>query len=85
MFQPGGWCEYDEVMLQDGHVWIGYDWWGQRYYLPIRTWDSVAPPNQGLGDLWGTIKQIMKIQRLKNGWHNIKKVKKNFSFFIKSS
>lgn len=35
MFQPGGWCEYDEVMLQDGHVWIGYDWRGQRYYLPI--------------------------------------------------
>lgn len=56
MFQPGGWCEYDEVMLQDGHVWVGYDWQGQRYYLPIRKWNGVAPPNQGLGDLWGTIK-----------------------------
>ncbi|PCF44029.1 SH3 domain-containing protein [Staphylococcus delphini] len=56
LFQPGGYCEYDEVMLQDGHVWIGYDWQGQRYYLPIRTWDGVAPPNQGLGDLWGEIK-----------------------------
>ncbi len=55
-FQPGGWCEYDEVMLQDGHVWVGYDWQGQRYYLPIRKWNGVAPPNQGLGDLWGTIK-----------------------------
>ncbi|MBH9580864.1 SH3 domain-containing protein [Staphylococcus felis] len=55
-FQPGGWCDYDEVMLQDGHVWVGYTWKGQRYYLPIRTWNGVAPPNQGLGDLWGVIK-----------------------------
>ena len=54
-FQPGGYCDYDEVMLQDGHVWIGYNWQGQRYYLPIRTWNGVAPPNQGLGDLWGSI------------------------------
>lgn len=54
-FQPGGYCDYDKVMLQDGHVWIGYDWKGVRYYLPIRTWNGVAPPNQGLGSLWGTI------------------------------
>jgi N-acetylmuramoyl-L-alanine amidase len=54
-FQPGGYCDYDEVILQDEHVWIGYDWDGQRYYLPIREWNGVAPPNQGLGDLWGTI------------------------------
>ncbi|UXR34513.1 SH3 domain-containing protein [Staphylococcus simulans] len=54
-FQPGGWCDYDEVMLQDGHVWIGYDWEGQRYYLPIRTWNGVAPPNHGVGELWGSI------------------------------
>lgn len=54
-FQPGGYCDYDEVMLQDNHVWIGYDWKGQRYYLPIRKWNGVAPPNQGLGELWGTI------------------------------
>ena len=54
-FQPGGYCDYDEVILQDEHVWIGYDWEGQRYYLPIREWNGVAPPNQGLGDLWGTI------------------------------
>lgn len=52
-FQPGGYCDYDEVILQDGHVWIGYDWKKQRYYLPIRTWNGIAPPNQGLGDLWG--------------------------------
>lgn len=54
-FQPGGYCDYDEVMLQDGHVWIGYTWQGKRYYLPIRTWNGVAPPNQSVGDLWGTI------------------------------
>ena len=55
MFQPGGYTPYDEVMLQDGHVWIGYDWKGVRYYLPIREWNGVAPPNQGLGALWGSI------------------------------
>lgn len=54
-FQPGGYCDYDEVMLQDNHVWIGYTWKGKRYYLPIRTWNGVAPPNHGVGKLWGTI------------------------------
>ena len=53
--QPGGWCDYDEVMLQDGHVWIGYDWKGKRYYLPIRTWNGSNPPNHSVGQLWGTI------------------------------
>ncbi|WP_250799384.1 hypothetical protein, partial [Staphylococcus aureus] len=24
-------------------------------YLPIRTWNGSAPPNQVLGDLWGEI------------------------------
>ena len=55
-FQPGGWCDYDEVMLQDGHVWIGYTWKSKRYYLPIRTWNGVAPPHHGVGTLWGSIK-----------------------------
>ena len=55
-FQPGGYCDYDEVMLQDGHVWIGYDWQGQRYYLPIRTWNGAVPPRHGVGTLWGSIK-----------------------------
>lgn len=55
-FQPGGWCDYDEVMLQDGHVWIGYDWKGKRYYLPIRTWNGAAPPSHVVGPLWGTIR-----------------------------
>lgn len=54
-FQPGGYCDYDEVLLQDGHVWIGYDWKGKRYYLPIRTWNGVKPPNHGVGTLWGYI------------------------------
>lgn len=54
-FQPGGYCDYDEVMLQDGHVWIGYDWQGQRYYLPIRTFDGTPPPNHSVGKLWGVI------------------------------
>ncbi|WP_336848938.1 SH3 domain-containing protein [Staphylococcus nepalensis] len=54
-FQPGGYCDYDEVMLQDGLVFIGYTWKGVRYYLPIRTWNGVAPPNHSVGSLWGTI------------------------------
>ncbi|MDW4350770.1 SH3 domain-containing protein [Staphylococcus saprophyticus] len=55
-FQPHGYTPtYDEVMLQDGHVWISYVWQGKRYYLPIRTWNGVAPPNHSVGDLWGTI------------------------------
>ncbi|WP_210133676.1 SH3 domain-containing protein [Staphylococcus sp. GDY8P131P] len=54
-FQPGGWTDYDEVMLQDGHVWIGYYWNNTRYYLPIRTYDGTPPPNHSVGSLWGTI------------------------------
>lgn len=55
-FQPGGYCDYDEVLLQDFLVWVGYDWKGKRHYLPIRTWDGTPPPSQNLGPLWGTIK-----------------------------
>ena len=54
-FQPFGWADYDEVMLQDYHVWVGYNWNNGRFYLPIRTWNGGAPPNQLLGDLWGKI------------------------------
>lgn len=54
-FQPYGWANYDEVMLQDFHVWVGYDWKNKRYYLPIRTWNEVGPPKHGVGNLWGTI------------------------------
>ncbi|MBM2658272.1 SH3 domain-containing protein [Staphylococcus pseudoxylosus] len=54
--QPGESIKYDEVMLQDGHVWVGYDSYNGRRYLPIRTWNRVAPPNHGVGSLWGVIK-----------------------------
>lgn len=54
--QPGESIKYDEVMLQDGHVWVGYDSYNGRRYLPIRTWNGVAPPNHGVGSLWGVIK-----------------------------
>ena len=54
-FQPGGWCDYDEVMLQDSLVWIGYTWKNKRYYLPIRTWNGTNPPSHSVGSLWGTI------------------------------
>ncbi|MCJ0912913.1 SH3 domain-containing protein [Mammaliicoccus sciuri] len=53
-FQPGGYVNYDEVCIQDGHVWIGYTFKGVRYYLPIRTVKG-TPPNHIVGDLWGTI------------------------------
>lgn len=54
-FQPSGYVNYDEVCLQDGHVWIGFDWNNTRYYMPIRTWNGVKPPNHGVGTLWGYI------------------------------
>ena len=53
-FQPGGYTPYDEVMIQDGYVWIGYTWKGVRYYLPIRTANG-TPPNHSVGSLWGSI------------------------------
>lgn len=55
-FQPGGYCEYTSVLLQDGHVWIEYEWKNTLYYLPIRTWDGTRPPQHSVGKLWGTIK-----------------------------
>lgn len=54
-FQPGGWCDYTSVLLQDGHVWIEYEWKNTLYYLPIRTWDGTPPPRHSVGQLWGTI------------------------------
>ena len=54
-FQPGGWCDYTSVLLQDNHVWLEYEWKGTLYYLPIRTWNGSNPPNHGVGPLWGTI------------------------------
>ena len=54
-FQPGGWCDYTSVLLQDNHVWLEYQWKGTLYYLPIRTWDGTPPPRHSVGKLWGTI------------------------------
>ena len=57
LFQNGGYVTYDEVFLADGYVWIGYNWNGYRYYLPIRTWNGIEPGKKGysVGNLWGTI------------------------------
>ena len=54
-FQPGGWCDYTSVLLQDNHVWIEYEWKNTLYYLPIRTWDGTPPPRHSVGSLWGVI------------------------------
>lgn len=54
-FQPGGWCDYTSVLLQDNHVWLEYKWKNTLYYIPIRTWDGSNPPNHSVGSLWGTI------------------------------
>ncbi|MGD3158278.1 SH3 domain-containing protein [Staphylococcus cohnii] len=55
-FQPGGWCDYTSVLLQDNHVWLEYEWKENFYYLPIRTWNGANPPNHFVGPLWGTIR-----------------------------
>lgn len=50
--------KYEEIMLADGHVWIGYILFdGTWEYLPIRTWNGVAPgtPGYSVGPLWGSI------------------------------
>lgn len=54
-FQPGGWCDYTSVLLQDNHVWIEYEWKNTLYYLPIRNWDGTPPPRHSVGKLWGVI------------------------------
>ncbi len=54
-FQPNGYVNYDELCIQDGHVWIGYTFKSVRYYLPIRTVKG-TPPNHVVGTLWGNIK-----------------------------
>ena len=54
-FQPGGWCDYTSVLLQDNHVWLEYKWKNKLYYIPIRTWDGTPPPRHSVGKLWGVI------------------------------
>jgi N-acetylmuramoyl-L-alanine amidase len=54
----GGWCypkwpiRYDELAIQDNHLWIGYTQNGKRWYLPIRKAPGNSPNN--LGKMWGT-------------------------------
>lgn len=50
--EAGQTIHYNEVMKQDGYVWLGYDSNGGRRYLPIRTWDRNTDQ---MGSMWGTI------------------------------
>lgn len=44
---------YDEVMKQDGYIWVGYTAYnGKRIYLPVRTWNRET---DSVGKLWGVI------------------------------
>ncbi|WP_306439829.1 peptidoglycan DD-metalloendopeptidase family protein [Staphylococcus marylandisciuri] len=51
--KAGQTIQYDEVMKQDGYVWLGYDSNKGRRYLPIRTWNKST---NHLGSMWGSIK-----------------------------
>lgn len=52
VLKAGQSINYDEVLVQDKHVWVGYTAYdGQRVYLPIRTHVNGVD-----GPLWGTIK-----------------------------
>ncbi|MGI4657292.1 SH3 domain-containing protein, partial [Klebsiella pneumoniae] len=47
---------YDEVCIQAGHIWIGYNAYnGNRVYCTVRTCQGV-PPNQKPGVAWGGFK-----------------------------
>src|SRR5699024_2280856 len=60
----GGWAypkwpiRYDELAIQDNHLWIGYTQNGKRWYLPIRKAPGNSPNN--LGKMWGCAKLIWK-------------------------
>ena len=58
LLPAGATIVYDTVCLQDYHVWVSYVTnKGYRVWLPIRTWNGVAPGNAGyaVGPLWGYI------------------------------
>src|SRR5699024_6096789 len=38
--KPGWKCKYDEIVRQDGHIWLGYTVSGKRKYIPVKTWNS---------------------------------------------
>lgn len=53
----GGWanpswkCNYDEIVRQDGHIWLGYTVSGKRKYIPVKKWNSKTG---AVGKDWGT-------------------------------
>lgn len=54
---PNTKIEYNEVMLQDKHVWVGYDSYeDERIYLPVGTWNGKKPPKNKIKQVWGTLK-----------------------------
>lgn len=53
---PGVTITYDEVMVQNGFVWLGYDSYNGRRYVPCRTAKGTpGTSNYVLGGLWGRI------------------------------
>lgn len=53
VLQAGQSITYDEVMKQNGYVWVAYTAYdGTRVYLPVRIWDKTTDSR---GKLWGTI------------------------------
>lgn len=53
-YAPAGWkCNYDEIVRQDGHIWLGYTVEGKRKYIPVKTWNSRTG---AVGKDWGTWK-----------------------------
>ena len=53
---PGVTITYDEVMVQDGYVFLGYDSYNGRRYVPIRTAQGTpGTSNYVLGPIWGVI------------------------------
>lgn len=54
---PGVTITYDECMVQNGYVWLGYDSYNGRRYVPVRTAQGTPGSNNYvLGSLWGIIK-----------------------------
>lgn len=47
---PGWKCNYDEIVRQDGHIWLGYTVSGKRKYIPVKTWNSKTG---AVGKDWG--------------------------------
>ena len=50
---PGWKCNYDEIVRQDGHIWLGYTVGGKRKYVPVKEWNSRTG---AVGKDWGSFK-----------------------------